>query len=323
MLDEQNIVRAPAVAARDASTGRRRTRWLPHLTPLERFTAKWGVVFVLPLIIGLIAFVYGPVLMAFVLSFTDFDAINTPNFIGLKNFEYLLQWDFFWTAFGNTTYIVVGFVAVCTPLSLALALALNHKLRGIVVFRSAFFLPVIISMISAGLLWKWLYLPDFGALNWFLSLFGVPAIPWVSERAWAIPAIILMSVWKAAGYFAIIFLASLQGVPHEYYEAARIDGASPWHSFWHITLPLISPTTFFVVVTMIIGSAQVFDQIWVITKGGPAYGTLSVVMLVYRTGFELLQFGRASAVTVVFFIIIMLVTIVQFRIQRQWVNYDL
>ena len=322
MLDKQNIGRVPAVTPADGVSQRPRIRFFSKLSPLERFTAKWGIVFVLPLIIGLIAFVYGPVLMALALSFTDYDAINFPNWVGLANFEYLLNWDFFWTAFGNTAYMVIGFVAICTPLSLVLALALNHKLRGITVFRSAFFLPVIISMISAGLLWKWLYLPDFGALNWFLSIFGVPAIPWVSERMWAIPAIILMSVWKAAGYFAIIFLASLQGVPQEYYEAAKIDGASVWHSFWHITLPIISPTTFFIIVTMIIGSALVFDQIWVITKGGPAYGTLSVVMLIYRTGFELLQFGRASAVTVVFFIIIMLVTIVQFRVQRQWVNYD-
>ncbi len=322
MIREQKIREASAVPEK-ALRAPTHSRFTLHMTPLERFAAKWGLVFVLPLIVGLVLFVYGPVLMALVLSFTDFDAINPPKFIGLDNFQYLFNWDFFWTAAGNTTYIVLGFVAVCTPLSLLLALALNQKVRGLILFRSAFFLPVIISMISAGLLWKWLYLPDFGALNWFLSFFGVPPIPWVSEKAWAIPAIILMSVWKSAGYFAIIFLASLQGVPHEYYEAAKIDGASAWHSFWHITLPLISPTTFFIIVTMIIGSAQVFDQIWVITKGGPAYGTLSIVMLVYRTGFELLQFGRASAITVIFFIIIMLITIVQFRLQRQWVSYDL
>jgi multiple sugar transport system permease protein len=322
MVEEQNLSQTQVINSPRTTSARLRTRFFPHLSALEWRTAGWGVLFCLPLIIGLIVFVYGPVLMALGLSFTDYDAINPPQWIGLGNFEYLLTWDFFRTAFSNTAYMVIGFVAICTPLSLGLALLLNQKVRGVVVFRSAFFLPVIISMISAGLLWKWLYLPDFGALNWFLSFFGIPPIPWVTEQAWAIPAIIFMSVWKAAGYFAIIFLAALQSVPHEYYEAAKIDGASRMQSFLHITLPLISPTTFFVVVTMIIGSAQVFDQIWVITKGGPAYGTLSIVMLVYRTGFELLQFGRASAVTVVFFLIIMAVTILQFRFQRQWVHYD-
>jgi multiple sugar transport system permease protein len=276
-----------------------------------------------PLIVGLIVFVYAPMLMALYFSFTDYDLINPPKWTGLENLRYILRWDLFWKAFGNTAYIVGGFVVLCTTISLGLAVALNQRLRGITWFRSAFFLPVIISMISAGLLWKWLYLPDFGAFNWFLSLFGLPPIPWVSSPAWAVPAIILMSVWKAAGYFTVIFLAALQSVPHEYHEAAKIDGASDWHAFWHITMPLISPTTFFVIVTMIIGSAQVFDQIWVITKGGPNNATLSVIMLIYRTGFELLHFGRASAVTLVFFVFIMLVTAIQFRLQRRWVNYEL
>jgi len=315
---------AEIAAKREPVARRRLGRWaLPKTASLAGYSAKWGLFFAAPLIVGLVVFVYSPLAMALFLSFTEYDVINPPRWTGLENIEYILGWDLFWKAFGNTAYIVAGFVITCTVVSLSLALALNQKIRGITLFRTSFFLPAVISMISAGLLWKWLYLPDFGALNWFISLFGLPAIPWVSSPTWAVPAIILMSVWKAAGYFAIIFLAALQHVPPEYHEAAKIDGASEWHAFWHVTLPLISPTTFFVVVTMIIGSAQVFDQIWVITKGGPNNATISVIMLIYRTGFELLKFGRASAVTLLFFLFIMAVTIIQFRLQRRWVNYEL
>lgn len=289
---------------------------------MAKYRARWGIVFVTPLIIGLVVFVYGALIYSFYLSFTEYNAISDPKWVGLRNYAGLLKWQLFWKSLANTAYYTIGFAILCFIVSLLLALGLNQKIKGIVVFRSIYFLPVLMSMISAGLIWKWLYLPDFGVINWLLTTLGFPSIKWLLDEKWAMPALIIMSVWKWAGYYAFIFLAALQGISQEYYEAAIIDGASPWHRFWKITFPLISPTSFFVLVTMVIYSAQLFDQVWIMTKGGPAYATFPIVMLIYRHGFELLEFGKASAIAVVLFIFIMVVTVSQFRLQDRWVTYE-
>lgn len=289
---------------------------------LARYRARWGIAFVSPLIIGMTVFVYGALIYAFYLSLTEYNAISAPKFVGLKNYLKLVDYELFWTSLKNTGVYILGFVSLCFVVSLLLALGLNQKIKGIIAFRSIFFLPVLMSMISAGLIWKWLYLPDFGVLNWILTSIGLPSIKWFLDPGWAMPALILMSVWKWAGYYAFIFLASLQGISEEYYEAATMDGANLWHKFWKITFPLISPTSFFVIVTMVISSAQVFDLVWITTKGGPSYTTFPIVQLIYRHGFELLEFGKASAIAVVLFIFIMFITVGQFRLQDRWVTYE-
>jgi multiple sugar transport system permease protein len=288
---------------------------------LRRTRAIWGVLFVSPLIIGLIVFAYGAVIAGLGISFTRYDTISPPQFVGIENFRYLVQWDLARIALRNTAYYTAGVIVLGLTSSLALSMALNQKIRGILVYRSVYFLPVISSMVGIALMWRWLYMTDFGLINWFLSLLGLPRVPWLTSKEWAMPAMIIMSVWKSVGYYAFLFLAALQGVPDVYYEAAKIDGASAWHRFTRITLPLISPTTFFVLVTMAIGSFQVFDQVYIMTKGGPSYSTLPLVLLIYRSGFENLDFGLASALAFVLFIVVLLLSVVQFRLQRYWVHY--
>jgi multiple sugar transport system permease protein len=287
----------------------RRGRWL-------------GYVYGGPVLIAFVLFNLYPMGLGLYLSFTDWDILRPPVYVGLKNWGTLLADELLWRAVGQTLYYAVASVAGTTALSLGLALALNQRLRSIGLYRTFFFLPAVTSVIAIAAVWRWLYNSEYGLLNALLDQAGLRPLNWLGDSSLAMPAVILMSVWRSAGFNTVLFLAGLQGVPQEYYEAAQIDGASAWSRFRHITVPLVSPTTFFVVVNSLIGSWQVFEQVYILTRGGPHLSTVTVVYLIYSNGFEWYKTGYAAAMAYGLFLIILLFTAVQFLLQRRWVFYS-
>lgn len=279
--------------------------------------------FLLPNLIGFLVFTLLPVVAALLISFTSWDLLRPPRWIWFDNYVRMFSDALFHKVLGNTLLYVLGTVPVQMALALLVALALNQRIPGQVFFRTAFFMPVVASTVAVALVWRWIYHADFGLLNSFLYAIGVSDPPsWLSSTRWALPAIIIMSVWQQIGFSMVLFLAGLQGVPQTLYEAARIDGANAWARLRFITLPLLSSTTFFVLVIGIINSFQVFDQALVMTNGGPANATNTIVFNIYRYGFQFFQMGYAAAMAWVLFAIIFVVTVIQFRYQRTWVHYD-
>lgn len=290
---------------------------------LRRGEAIAGYLFLLPNIVGFLVFSSLPVLATLVISTLHWDMIRPPTFSALQNYQQLLFNDpTFWQVLGNTTYYVIGTVPIGMVLSLFLALALNAQIRGISIFRAIFYIPVISSSVAVAVMWQWLYNTDFGLIDYALSFVGVKGIPWLSSTAWAMPAVIILAIWKHLGYDMIIYLAGLQGIPTTLYEAAAIDGANRWNSFRFITLPLLTPTTFFILVISIINSFQVFDLAFILTRGGPGNATNTVVMDIYNQAFQFFQMGYAAAIAWVLFLIIMVFTVIQWRVQKRWVHYE-
>jgi multiple sugar transport system permease protein len=230
--------------------------------------------------------------------------------------------DRFWKVLWNTVYFTVGNVPVGLALALGLAIAMNQKIRGIVFFRMTYFLPVVSSMVAVSLLWSWIYAKDIGILNWLLGKVGIPRIPWLSSTRWAMPSVIVMSIWKSLGYDMVVFLAGLQSIPPELYEAGKIDGAASWRLFRHITIPMLSPITFFLLMLSVINSFQVFAQTYVMTQGGPLWSTLTLVYYIFQWAFQRFSMGYASALAWVLFLIILALTLIQFRFEREWVHYE-
>ena len=284
---------------------------------------RWfGYIYGGPVIIAFLVFNLYPMALGLYLSFTRWDILSPPTFNGLNNWADLFKDDLLWRAVLQTLYYAVASVAGATVLSIALALALNQRLKTIGFYRTFFFLPAVTSLVAIAMVWRWIYNTEFGVLNAFLGSLGINPVNWLGDPVLAMPAVILMSIWRSAGFNTVLFLAGLQGVPQEYYEAAEIDGASKWDRFVHITLPLISPTTFFVVVNGLIGSWQVFDQVYILTRGGPLLSTVTVVYLIYSNGFEWYKTGYAAAMAYGLFLIIIALTAVQFRLQKRWVFYN-
>lgn len=281
----------------------------------------WAFFFLAPYLIGLVVFWLGPVIASFIISFTKWELVGSPIWSGLGNYKQLLSDELFIKSLINTAYYTIVSVPLGIVLSLLLAVAMNQKLKGIVFFRTAFFMPHISSMVAIALLWGWIYNSQYGLLNYLLGLFGVPPQNWLGNPHLAMPALIVMSVWKGLGYNMMIWLAALQGIPEDLYEAARIDGANKWQQFRNITVPLLSPTTFLLLILGIIGSFQVFEQSYVMTKGGPAHATLTLVLYIYSNAFEWLKMGYASAMAYILALIILVITMIQFRYQKKWVHY--
>lgn len=288
----------------------------------RRQEERWAYLLILPQFIGLLCFILGPVLATLFLSFTSWDLISTPRWIGLANYTAQLQAPVFWQSWRNTLYFAIASVGGSMLLSLALALALNVKLRFVTIYRGVYFLPVVTSAVAVSIVWRWLYNPEFGLLNVLLNTVGLPSLPWLSSLRWAMPSVIIMSIWHSLGYNMVIFLAGLQGIGEQYYEAAQIDGANVWQRFLHITLPLLSPTTFFVLVTATIGAIQAFNQVYVMTNGGPANATRVILMHIYVLAFRLFNIGEASAVSWVLFIVLFALTLLNFGVARRWVHYE-
>lgn len=279
--------------------------------------STWALILLLPNIIGFLLFTLWPVVASFLLSFTKWDLLQPIEFVGLQNYVELFGDETFIKVFWNTLYFTAASVPLGIALSLLLAIALNQGLRGIKFYRAAYFLPVISSMVAVAVIWQWIYNPEYGLLNFLLSLVGISGPSWLTSTTWAMPAVILTSIWKGLGFNMLIFLAGLQAIPEHYYEAADIDGATWFRKFWHITVPLLAPTTFFVTVMAIIGSFQVFDSVYLMTQGGPARSTSVMVHYIYENAFQFFRMGYASAMSYVLFFVIAVITLIQFWRQKK------
>jgi len=288
----------------------------------ERYKeAIWAYLFIAPQVIGTLVFVVGAVIAAFVLGFSKWDLIGPFEWVGLRNYVVQFNRPIFWKSLFNTAYFALGSIPVTIILALGLALILKTKILGVTIYRSAFFLPYVTSSVAISLVWLWLYNPDYGLINSFLSFFGIKGPQWIASLRWAMPSIIILIIWRSVGYVMVLFLAGLTAVPTHLYDAAKIDGAGRWGQFWHVTLPMLSPTTFFILIISIIGAFKMFDEVFIMTRGGPANTTSVLVLYIYKLAFKFFKIGEASAVAWVLFIIIFLITLVQFLFSRKWVYY--
>lgn len=279
-------------------------------------------IYLAPTILGLLIFSAGAIVASFFISFTNWQLVLPPVWIGLRNYANLLQLSEFWQVLGNTVYYSVGYVPLAVTLPLFMAMLVNQKLKGITFFRTTYFLPVVTSGVAIALVWGWMYNPSFGVINFLLDkLFGIEGPRWLADPQWAMPSLIIIGVWHSLGYNMVIYLAGLQGIPQELYEAARIDGAGRWAQFRYITVPLITPTAFFILVLSIIGSFQVWTITYLLTQGGPANSTLTLSYYIYQQGFQWFHMGFAASLAYVLFAIVFVVTMIQFKLQKQWVFY--
>jgi len=287
----------------------------------QRLSLMKGYGFLAPSFFLLLIFVLAPLIFSLYLSFHQWNVVSAAKpFIGLENFQTLFADRAFWNALKNTAIYSLH-VPVGMAVSLAVALLMNQKIRGVNFLRTLFFLPSVSSFVAIALVWQWMYHPQFGLANYLLSWPGLPPLNWLRDPSTALFAIMLMSIWMGIGYQMVIFLAGLQNIPSEFYEAALTDGANAWQRFWKITLPLLKPTTFFILVTSIIGSFQVFAFVYVMTEGGPLHSTDVVVYHIYQNAWEYLKMGYASAMSWVLFLIIMAATWVQFKFLEKRVEY--
>lgn len=289
--------------------------------PGESNTAAWF--FLAPALILIFVFFFLPVAASLVLSVTDFDIYGIANpsntrFVGFQNYVKLLHTPDFWNALKNTFYFAFVGGPLTIAVSLAAALLLNSKLvrfKGF--FRTVYFTPFVTTLVAVAIVWRYLYHTRYGLFNYGLGKLGIGPIDWLGDPHWAMPAIILMAVWKSFGYNMLIFIAGLQAIPEELYDAAQIDGASPWRQFWSITLPMLAPTLVFISVITMIGYFQLFSEPYVMTQGGPLRSTTSVVLLMYEEGFRWWRMGYAAAIAFVLFIVILIATLLQFRLQKE------
>ncbi|MEW6232060.1 MAG: sugar ABC transporter permease [Chloroflexota bacterium] len=282
----------------------------------------WISLFLLPSLIGLTIFTLIPILSSLALTLFEWDLLTPPRFVGLGNFQRLIQDQNFWAALAHTLSFIAGYIPLVMVIALGVAVILNQKLKGVILFRTAFFIPVVSAWVAVALLWKWIFNPKFGIFNYLLGLVGIQGPTWLFDPQWAMPAIIITSVWKDIGFVMVMFLAGLQGIPTEYYEAAAIDGAGNWQRFRHITLPLLSPITFFALIISLINSFQVFDQVWIMTGGGPAGATSVLVEQIVKNAFSYSRMGYAAALSWILFLLVFSATALQMRLQKHWVTYD-
>jgi multiple sugar transport system permease protein len=283
----------------------------------------WAWLFLAPTILGLAVLSAGPIVASFGISLTDWDLLSQADFVGFDNFAALLSDGRFLIALRNTAFFTLTSVPLGLVLGLALALALDQPIRGIAIIRTAYFLPVVTSTTAIALVWLWIYSPQGGLLNAALGTLGIPPQKWVSDPFWSMPSIVVMSVWQGLGTTVIIFLAGLQGIPQEFYDAAAVDGAGRWARFRHVTLPLLTPTIFFTGILAFIGAFQVFDQVYVLARPGePSRSTITLVYFIYESGFEHFKMGLAAAASWILFLIVAVLTILYFRSQRRWVHYQ-
>jgi multiple sugar transport system permease protein len=322
-----------AIAAERAGTARRAEptthRGKPVDVPprrrgysLERRQALAGYLFVAPAMVIFFVFTLLPVGIAAFLSFTNYDVFTKLDWIGAVNYEDVFQDELFWRALWNTTTYTVWSIPLSMAIGLALALLLNQKLRGLGIYRTVYYIPVVTSMVAVAMIWIQLFDPLYGVISNGFEAIGIRGINWLGDPNLAMPSIIAVSVWKVIGWNMLIYLVGLQGIPEYLKEAAAIDGANGWQTFWRITLPLLQPTTFFIFVTSLIGAFQVFDQVYVMTGGGPAGATTTLVHQIYNAAFKALDMGYAAAMSFVLFGIILVVSLFSIRAIRGEVAYQ-
>jgi multiple sugar transport system permease protein len=278
--------------------------------------------FVGPSLLGVLAFLLAPVVIVAVVSLFRWNLLSAPHFVGLDNYRRMAGDASVWHSVLVTVYFVLLSIPVQTVLALALALLLNQKLRGVKTLRALYVVPWMATPVVMGVVWRWIFDPQNGALNALLGLFGVDPLNWLSSSALALPSVAAVGVWGGAGYTMLFFLAGLQGIPESMYEAARIDGAGGVQQFLHVTLPLLRPTMFFVLVTSIIGSFQAFDTIYSMTKGGPGEATTVLNFKIFSTAFQLFDDGYASALAMLLFGLLLLLTLAQVLYFRKRTTYD-
>ncbi|WP_433428712.1 carbohydrate ABC transporter permease [Nonomuraea sp. CA-141351] len=289
---------------------------------MRRLETRWGILMALPAILGFVIFTIGPMVASAFFSMTDWTIGASPSFIGLDNYATMVHDDLFWKSLSTTTYYTLGAVPLVLIVSFVVALLLNQKVRGLAIWRTIFYLPTLVPAIANVVLWIWIFNPDFGLLNSLLREGGLPGSQWIYAESTAVPSMIIMSTW-GFGNTMVIFLAGLQGVPRHLYEAVSIDGGGAWRRFWHVTLPMMTPTIFYNLVVGVVGTFQVFNQAYVMTEGGPNHATLFYVYYLFRKAFTESEMGYASALAWTLFMIIMVVTFLMFRNARRWVYYEM
>ncbi|HZG83892.1 sugar ABC transporter permease [Paenibacillus sp.] len=289
---------------------------------LYRREMWWGFLFIAPPFIGVFVFLLYPLLNSLYMSLTIFNFGQPPEFTGLANYERALTNDpLVWKTLWNTLYAALG-VPLGMIVSLFFALLLDRKVRGRNFFRMLFFLPTICSIVALAAVWQWIFNSDYGLLNYYLSLLGFDPPAWLADETWAMPAMIIQGIWGGLGVSIILYLAALGNVPTSLYEAAKVDGANGWQRFVHITVPGISPVTFFILVTSLIGALQDFPRFQLLTGGGPNYSTTTIVYYLYSVAFEYSEMGYASAIAWFIGFIIMLVIVLNFALSKRWVHYN-
>ncbi|MFN8494365.1 MAG: sugar ABC transporter permease [Caldilineaceae bacterium] len=295
----------------------------PTLSARERYEERLAWLFVLPVVLGIAVFQVYPTLFSLYASMTQWNLLTPPRWVGMRNYGELFTTDrFFFQTMRNTGVYTLGVVVPAMILALVFAILLNQEILGKYFYRAIYFIPVIAPAVAVALLWRWLYEPNFGIINSALRAIGIAGPAWLGNTKWAMTAVIIESIWAGLGFNIVIFLAGLQGISREYYEAAAIDGAGFFRQFYSITLPLLSPVTFFILVTGVIGTFQDFTVPFIMTEGGPAGATQLVVMYLYGLAFRLQNMGTASAVAYVVFLVIVTLTVLNFVLARRWVFYE-
>lgn len=300
--------------------GARGTRKSPRRSRWRRNVEGW--LFIAPVILGILVFQFAPLLVSIYASLTDWDGISPSRFVGLNNFKTLFTGDpLFITTLKNTAYFTIGTVPVSIAVGFGLALLCNQPIRGVAIFRTAYFAPFVTNIVAIGFVWFYFFQPTDGVLNGILGVGGIHGPAWLSSSTWVMPALISVSVWQGVGYPMIILLAGLQGIPIELQEAATVDGAGRFRRMWSITMPLLTPQFFFLSITQFISSFQVFGLIYVLTKGGPGHDSTVYIYYLYQNAFAYGKMGYASAMAWLVFVLIALVTFVQWKLQKRWVFY--
>jgi multiple sugar transport system permease protein len=284
----------------------------------------WVIFFISPSLIGLMIFMVLPMLASLGLTFMEWDPLLPTRFqfSGFDNYRLLVQDKTFFSALFHTLYFIVGYIPMVLACGLGVAILLNHKLKGLAIFRAAFFIPVVSAWVAVALLWTWIFNPQYGLLNYFIGMLGIQGPAWLFDPNWAMPAIIITSIWKDIGFISILYLTGLQNIPDEYYEAASMDGAAAVQKFFKITLPLLGPTTFFALIISLINSFQVFDQVYIMTGGGPAGATTVLVERIVNHAFRYGRMGYAATISWALFLLVFTVTLFQTRLQKRWVSYE-
>lgn len=303
------------MASRDTATTKK------IKSPMRKREAKWFYIFILPWILGFFLFTFFPMAMSAVLSFMKWDYVQAPRFVGWENFITLFHDDVFYKSLQVTIIYAVFSVPLSLLVSFIFALLLNTGIKGLSVYRTLFYLPSLVSGAAASILWMWMFNPEFGVINTILGYFGIDGPGWIYDKNWALPALIIMSLWGVGGSM-LIYLYGLQGIPTELYEAAKIDGAGKATTLFKITIPMMTPVIFYNLIMGIIGSLQTFTQAFVMTDGGPNYSTYFYVLYLYKNAFKNFKIGYASAQAWILFFIILALTALVFRSSAAWVYYE-
>lgn len=296
---------------------------------MEKKKVVQALPFMLPSFIGMFVFSFCPVLIAVFLSFTDWNGLEklnlqtfTEHFIGINNYKMILSSSEFWAVLLHTLYYIVLYIPLVFIASLGIAILLNKKKKGTMVFRVLYYIPVLTSWVAASLIWKWVLSPKYGILNQILNMLGISGPGWLTNEVWAMPGIVLASVWKDMGFFGLFLLSGLSAIDPTYYEAAKVDGASKIVTFFRVTLPLLTPSIFFCFIMSLINAFQLFPQVQIMTEGGPNGATQVMVERIYTYGFSYFKMGYASAYSWLLFLIIFVLTMIQMKLQNGWVHYE-